>query len=484
MQISNIIVADFTQNGRKTATASLWQYDYGQILQFEGITLPEAYEVHFSNAPAGGTTITQIGNADGVSIPDQFLLTGKPVFCWMFVHTGENDGETEYQITIPVCKRPQPSNQQPSPVEQSAITEAIAALNLAVEETAAAQTAAELAQEKAETAQDKAEDAQEAAETAQDKAEDAQTAAENARDRAENAQTAAELAQGYAESARDAASGSATAAAGSASDAEAYAVGKRGGVVVSDSDTTYHNNAKYYAQQAGSSAGTASNKASEAAGSASAASGYKDTAEQKAGQAVNAATSAGSDALKAEGYAVGKQNGDAVASGSPYYQNNAKYYATEAGSSASGASNSAASADADALKAEGYAVGKQDGTDVGSGSPYYQNNAAYYAGQAGQAAELVGDLATEATLADIEEETETISGYLRQIVEEGGHSSDLNGYSLSPGAGGEIVFTYTNPEDPTDVSTITAMTDTTLSAIAAALAELANTWKGAIINGD
>ena len=38
--------------------------------------------------------------------------------------------------------------------------------------------------------------------------------------------------------------------------------------------------------------------------------------------------------------------------------------------------------EAEALKAEGYAVGKQNGVDVTSGSPYYQNNAKYYSGQA------------------------------------------------------------------------------------------------------
>jgi len=39
-------------------------------------------------------------------------------------------------------------------------------------------------------------------------------------------------------------------------------------------------------------------------------------------------------------------------------------------------------ADADALRAEGHAVGQQNGVDVGPSSPYYQNNAKYYAEQA------------------------------------------------------------------------------------------------------
>lgn len=46
------------------------------------------------------------------------------------------------------------------------------------------------------------------------------------------------------------ASGSASAASGSAEDAEAYAIGKRGGVDVESTDPAYHNNAKYYKDQA------------------------------------------------------------------------------------------------------------------------------------------------------------------------------------------------------------------------------------------
>ena len=42
-----------------------------------------------------------------------------------------------------------------------------------------------------------------------------------------------------------------------------------------------------------------------------------------------------------------------------------------------------------ALKSEGFAVGKQNGTDVGSGSPYYHNNAKYYLEQAEAVAESI-----------------------------------------------------------------------------------------------
>ena len=149
------------------------------------------------------------------------------------------------------------------------------------------------------------------------------------------------------------------------------------------------NNSKYYSEQASDSADSASRSAGDASGYATTASNKAGEASQSASSASGSATSANADALKAEGHAVGKQDGTDVGSSSPYYHNNAKYYkeqasssATNAGNSATSAGQSATSAGNDALKAEGYAVGKQNGTDVASGSPYYENNAKYYADQA------------------------------------------------------------------------------------------------------
>ena len=145
--------------------------------------------------------------------------------------------------------------------------------------------------------------------------------------------------------------------------AEGHAQGTQDGTPVGSGSPYYQNNAKYYKEQA-------------------------DTDATNAG---NSATSAAADALKSEGYAVGKQNGTAVQSGSPYYQNNAQYFDTHASEqaynasqSANSASGNATAANTNALKSEGWAVGKQNGTPVASGSPYYHNNAEYYKDQAAQ----------------------------------------------------------------------------------------------------
>ena len=66
---TNIITAVFSSSNI-TYTKPAYQYDYGMILKFSGIDLPQAYEVHFSNTEFCGESISQIGDADGVTIDD------------------------------------------------------------------------------------------------------------------------------------------------------------------------------------------------------------------------------------------------------------------------------------------------------------------------------------------------------------------------------------------------------------------------------
>ena len=127
--MSNILRVSFG-NLTQIESKPLYQYDYGQILKFIGLTLPVNYEVHFSNYKKG-TSITQIGNVNGVAIPDSLLTKGLPVYAWLYLHTGLSDGETEYLVTIPVIERAAISNDEPTPEQQSVITQTIAALNSA-----------------------------------------------------------------------------------------------------------------------------------------------------------------------------------------------------------------------------------------------------------------------------------------------------------------------------------------------------------------
>lgn len=119
--------------GKVRQSLPLWQYDYGQVLILDGLELPAAYEVHFA-ADESGNSVTQIGGENGVSIPDSLLQTGNPIHAWLYLHAGENDGETEVHGVIPVIRRAKPTNATPTPVQQDVITETIAALNAAVAE--------------------------------------------------------------------------------------------------------------------------------------------------------------------------------------------------------------------------------------------------------------------------------------------------------------------------------------------------------------
>ena len=132
MSADNIVKASFVF-GKTATTRSLRQWDYGQVLQFEGIDLPAAYTVHFANQPISGDAKTQVGGPDGVDIPDEYLITGLPVYAWVYLHSGADDGETVYSVTIPVTKRPKPVEEPPTPQQQGAIDTAIAALNEGVE---------------------------------------------------------------------------------------------------------------------------------------------------------------------------------------------------------------------------------------------------------------------------------------------------------------------------------------------------------------
>lgn len=147
---------------------------------------------------------------------------------------------------------------------------------------------------------------------------------------------------------------SATGAATSKSDSEAYAVGTRSGTPVTSGDATYHNNSKYYSEQATAcvtaSAGFASNA--------------EDSAEDS------------------EAWAVGKRNGVDVSSSDDTYHNNSKYYSEQSESHVE--------------DAEAWATGKRGGTDVGSSDETYHNNSKYYKEQAATSATNASSSATEA----------------------------------------------------------------------------------------
>jgi len=128
--MSNIIKAYVY--GGKAETEPVYQYDYGQKMIFYKVDLPEAYEVHFANKTNSKTSYIAIGDASGVLVPDEVLRQPGIAYAWLFLHTGEDDGETVIIVTIPVIERAGITTIEPTPSQQSTIDELIAALNTAV----------------------------------------------------------------------------------------------------------------------------------------------------------------------------------------------------------------------------------------------------------------------------------------------------------------------------------------------------------------
>ena len=186
----NIVKVSF--NGAREAyleeEEGLVQYDYGQYLIFEDIELPDSYTVHFGNEKEDGLSKPMVGDANGVEIPPEYIETGLPVWAWVFLHETELDGETEYIVKIPVKRRSRPTNYAPTQIQQSAIDQAIAALNAGATRAAAAAAAAE----ESKTAAKASEDAAKGSETAAKESED------NAKDSETDAAAAAKTAESYA----------------------------------------------------------------------------------------------------------------------------------------------------------------------------------------------------------------------------------------------------------------------------------------------
>lgn len=140
MANNNVVSADLN-GGWSCVTAPLWQWDYGQVLEITGIDdLPSSFVAHCANR-WDGSSQTVLGSNGRISIPNDLLTSGEPVYVWIVLTADGTDGETKYKITIPVNRRAAPTD-YPTTAQQSAITQAINALN-----TAAANAAAEVAAE-------------------------------------------------------------------------------------------------------------------------------------------------------------------------------------------------------------------------------------------------------------------------------------------------------------------------------------------------
>lgn len=166
----NIIHVDF-KGERIAQKYNLWQYDYNQILQISGLSLPAAVEIHFSLTEKSGKTETRVVTTKNgitqVQIPNELLRNdGKSgnysIFAFIYV-VDEDSGNTEYEIILHVKSRPAPGEVGEDPEEKRILDEAVEMVNQAADRAEAAERGAS---DQAAAAEQSKTDAAESAETA------------------------------------------------------------------------------------------------------------------------------------------------------------------------------------------------------------------------------------------------------------------------------------------------------------------------------
>jgi len=135
MALKQNIIYIYFKGKHLVTSKSQYQYNHGQFLYFADLDLPQAFEVHFSNKDKGYSK-PQVGSNKLVEIPDEYYWSGaQMIYAWIYLHSDINDGETIYEVRIPLIKRAEPTDEQPLPQQESAMERAIAELNNAVEIT-------------------------------------------------------------------------------------------------------------------------------------------------------------------------------------------------------------------------------------------------------------------------------------------------------------------------------------------------------------
>lgn len=120
--MSNQITAFF--KGRSGVSESVYQYDYGMVLNLQDIELPSYFDCYFE-VYGSDDAIPAVGTLNRVAIPNRCLETEGIVTLTIPLHTGQNDSEVEYVVRFRVIGRARPVDDGSSE-EQSAISKALA----------------------------------------------------------------------------------------------------------------------------------------------------------------------------------------------------------------------------------------------------------------------------------------------------------------------------------------------------------------------
>lgn len=105
------------KNKDSESVSGFYKYDFGQVLEIEGLELSEQFEVHFQNGTGVPVTVKGTYNSESgiatVSIPDECFQQETLVFdAWLWVEN-ENSGKTLKTITFYLIDRERPEGVPP-----------------------------------------------------------------------------------------------------------------------------------------------------------------------------------------------------------------------------------------------------------------------------------------------------------------------------------------------------------------------------------
>lgn len=140
-----MIIANFT-DGYSTATApGLYQWDYGQILEIHGLSLPPAVEVHFAIVQSTDDAKTRIGTTidkvTKVAIPEFIVEQSGDAVAYIYI-SNTTSGKTVKKINMPITARQKPEAFD-APEDAQLFREAIEMVNAAADRAEDAEKSSE-----------------------------------------------------------------------------------------------------------------------------------------------------------------------------------------------------------------------------------------------------------------------------------------------------------------------------------------------------
>lgn len=140
-----MIIANFT-DGYSTATApGLYQWDYGQILEIHGLSLPPAVEVHFAIVQSTDDAKTRIGTTidkvTKVAIPEFIVEQSGDAVAYIYI-SDTTSGKTVKKINMPITARQKPEAFD-APEDAQLFREAIEMVNAAADRAEDAEKSSE-----------------------------------------------------------------------------------------------------------------------------------------------------------------------------------------------------------------------------------------------------------------------------------------------------------------------------------------------------